>query len=152
MDFDPDLAWRDIRGEGFNAHIGPIRFARLSEMRFRAALRLDARHINVGGVCHGGVLMSLADVAMGAGSYAAGPDHPCATISFDAQFVAAAKRDQWLVAEARQLRRVRALSFMEAELWSGGRLVMRASGIWKYLESRTPASEPIDVDRGPRAD
>lgn len=141
---DPRLAWRDVRGAGFNAHIGPIRFAQISDTEFCAALRIDERHINVGGVCHGGVLMSLADVAMGAGSYAAGGDHPCATISFDAQFLAGAKRDQWLIARSRQLRRVRELSFMDCELVSGGRAVLRASGIWKYLASRGPGqSGPI---------
>lgn len=135
---DPALPWRDIRGEGFNAHVGPIRFARVGETEFAAALLIGARHINVGGVCHGGVLMTLADVAMGAGSYAAGGEHPCATISFDAQFLAAAKRDTWIIARARQLRRVRELSFMDCEMHADGRLVMRANGIWKYLASRGP--------------
>lgn len=144
MDFDPSLPWRDIRGEGFNAHIGPIRFAQVSPTRFHAALELGAIHMNSGGVCHGGVLMSLADLAMGAGSFAAGGDHPCATIAFDAQFLAAAKRGERLLAEACQLRRVRELSFMECALWSGGRQVMRASGIWKYLASRAPGERPIE--------
>ncbi|MEM1343613.1 MAG: PaaI family thioesterase [Pseudomonadota bacterium] len=138
MDLDPALDWRDIRGDGFNAHIGPIRFARRDQTRFAAALEVRAIHINVGGVCHGGVLLSLVDVAMGAGTFAAGDDHPCATISLDAHFLAAAKLGQTLLVEARQSRRVRMLSFMECTLHAGGRHVMRASGIWKYLESRAP--------------
>jgi len=138
MDYDPSLPWREVRGEGFNRHIGPIRFAQLSGDRFHAALEVRDIHINVGGVCHGGVLLSLADVAMGAGTYAAGGDHPCATIEIDGHFLAAAKRGQLLLADARQNRRVKALSFMQCEIWAGGRQVMRASGIWKYLDSRTP--------------
>lgn len=138
---DPALAWRDIRGTGFNVTIGPIRFAHRSQTEFSAALRIEERHINVGGVCHGGVLMSLADVAMGAGSYAAGGDHPCATVSFDAHFVAAAKRDQWLIAESRQVRAAGGLSFMDCTLCAGGRTVMRASGIWKYLSSKAPGTQ-----------
>ncbi|MEM9144978.1 MAG: PaaI family thioesterase [Pseudomonadota bacterium] len=135
---DPAWPWRDVEGTGFNAHIGPMRFARLSPTEFAAALLIGDQHINIGGVCHGGVLMSLADVAMGAGSFAAGDDHPCATISFDAQFLAAAKHGQWLIARSQQMRRVRELSFMACALSSGGRPVMRASGIWKYLASRGP--------------
>jgi len=138
MEIDPTLPWRDVRGSGFNAHIGPIRFARAGEDEWRAALEIDDRHINVGGVCHSGVLLSLADVAMGTATYAAGPDHPCATIELSAQFLAAAKMGQTLHAAARQLRRVRELSFMECEIWAGGRQVMHASGIWKYLASRRP--------------
>ncbi len=142
MDFDPSLPWRDVRGEGFNAHIGPIRFAEIAPGRYAAALEVRAIHINVGGVCHGGALMSLADVAMGAGSYAAGGDRPCATITFDAEFLAAAKLGQTLLAEARQLRAVRDLSFMDCALHAGGRQVLRASGIWKYLSSERPGAVP----------
>ncbi len=140
MQFDPSLPWRDVRGEGFNAHIGPIRVAVVSATEFRAALEIRDIHVNLGGVCHGGVLLSLADVAMGAGSFAAGEDHPCATIDLSAQFLAAAKPGEWLLAEARQLRRVRSLSFMDCTVWSGGRQVLNASGIWKYLDSREPGA------------
>ncbi len=140
MEYDPDLPWREVRGEGFNAHIGPIRFAPLGERRWCAALEIDGRHVNVGGVCHGGVLLSLADVAMGASTFAAGDGHPCATIQLDGQFLAAAKAGQRLLAEATQLRRVRELSFMACEIRAGGRQVMRAGGIWKYLSSRAPGA------------
>jgi uncharacterized protein (TIGR00369 family) len=142
MEHDPALPWREIRGEGFNAHIGPVRFAPLSEARFHAALELGPIHMNSNGVCHGGVLMSVADLAMGAGSFAAGGEHPCATIAFDAQFLAPAREGETLLADARQLRRARELSFMECTLWSGGRQVMRASGIWKYLSGKGPAARP----------
>jgi len=133
MEFDPSLPWRDVRGEGFNAHIGPVRFAERGTGRYAAALALRPIHINVGGVCHGGVLLSLADIAMGTGTYTAAGGRPCATIGFDAQFVAAAKEGQTLVADVRQIRMVRDLSFMECSLHAGGRQVMRASGTWKYL-------------------
>ena len=135
MDLDPALEWRDVAGSGFNRHIGPIRFAEREPGRYVAALTLRDIHINIGGVCHGGVLLSLADIAMGASTYAAGGNRPCATIDLDAKFIAAAKEGQTLVAETRQLRLVRALSFMECEIEAGGRLVMRAGGIWKYLET-----------------
>ena len=141
MQYDPDLAWRDIRGEGFNAQIGPIRFAELGESRWCATLVLDARHVNVGGVCHGGVLLSLADVAMGAATFAAGGGHPCATIQMDGHFLAAARSGQRLVAAATQLRKVRDLSFMACDVWAEERQVMRASGTWKYLSSRAPGAE-----------
>ncbi len=145
MEYDPDLPWRDVRGEGFNAHIGPMRFAPLGEgpageRRYCASLVLDGRHINVGGVCHGGVLLSLADVAMGAATFDAGGGHPCATIQMDGHFLAAAKAGQRLVAMAEQLRLVRGLSFMRCEIWAEGRRVFRASGTWKYLASGAPGA------------
>lgn len=140
MEYDPDLPWRDIRGEGYNAHIGPIRFAPLGENRWCATLVLDARHTNVGGICHGGVLLDLADVAMGASTFISADRRPCATIQLDGHFLAAAKPGQRLVAVATQLRRVRELSFMQCAIWAEGRQVMRASGTWKYLASRGPGA------------
>ena len=75
---------------------------------------------------------------MGTATYEAGDSHPCATIEMDCHFVAAAKEGRPLVARAAQIRRVSGLSFMECTLESGGRQVMRASGVWKYLTSRAP--------------
>jgi uncharacterized protein (TIGR00369 family) len=144
MEYNPGLPWREVRGEGYNAHIGPIRFAPLGDSRWCVTVVLDDRHVNVGGVCHGGMLLSLADVAMGASTFTAGGGRPCATIQMDSHFLAAAKAGQRLVAVATQLRKVRALSFMQCEIWAEGRQVMRASGTWKYLASGAPGAK----DRG----
>ncbi|MBK0398695.1 PaaI family thioesterase [Limibaculum sp. M0105] len=140
MEFDESLPWRRVRGEGFNAHVGPVQIARAGETVWHAALDIEPRHINVGGVCHGGVILFVADVAMGAATFESGGGHPCATIDLDCHFLAAAKRGERLLARAEQMRRVRGLSFMQCELWSGGRQVARGAGIWKYLESRAPGS------------
>jgi len=140
MEYDPNLPWRDVRGTGFNGHVGPDRFAPMGGNRWCASIVLDARHINVGGVCHGGMLLSLADVAMGAATFAAGDGHPCATIQMDSHFLAAARKGQRLLAAATQLRKVRDLSFMQCEIWSEDRQVMRASGTWKYLTKTAPGA------------
>lgn len=139
MDDDSTLPWRDIRGSGFNAHIGPVRFAKVDETTWKAALVLDERHMNTGGVCHGGVLLTLADTAMGTSTFEAGGGRPCATIQLDSHFVAAAKPGQTLVATARQVRAVSGLSFMSCEIVAGGRQVFRASGVWKYLNREASA-------------
>jgi uncharacterized protein (TIGR00369 family) len=141
MEFDDSLPWRTVRGEGFNAHAGPAEIARAGQNEWHAYITVEARHINVGGVCHGGVILWLADVTMGTATFEAGDGHPCATIEMDCHFLAAAKKGERLMCRATQLRRVRGLSFMSCELWSGGRQVARASGLWKYLESRSPGSK-----------
>ncbi|MEL6478221.1 MAG: PaaI family thioesterase [Pseudomonadota bacterium] len=142
MQFDPNLPWRNLKGEGFNDHIGPVRFARAGETLWHATLVVDHRHRNSGGVCHGGVSMTLADLAMGAASYEAGGSRPCSTIQMDSHFIAAGKEGQRLLAAATQLRLVRDLSFMRCDIWAIGeettRQVLRASGVWKYLASRKP--------------
>lgn len=144
--FDETLPWRDIRGGGFNAHIGPVRFARAGENLWQGMLIVDERHRNSGGVCHGGVTLTLADLTMGTATFEAGGGHPCATIEMDSHFLAAAREGERLLSIARQLRKARDLSFMECDIWAlapdgGGRQVLRASGLWKHLASRRPAPE-----------
>ena len=138
MEFDESLPWRTIRGDGFNAHVGPCRIARAGPAEWHSVLEIEDRHINVGGVCHGGVILWMADTTMGTSSFEGGGGRPCATIDMNCQFIAAAKNGELLMVRSRQLRLVRDLSFMECELWSGGRQVARASGIWKYLASKPP--------------
>lgn len=149
MDLD-GLDWRALRPAGFNAYVGPMRFAPGGEGLWYAALDLDDRHMNVGGVCHGGVYMTLADVAMGAGAWEAGGRHPCATIELQGHFMAAAKNGQTLLATTRLDRRAGGLAFMQCELTAGDRLCLRASGIWKYLSSKKAAA-PGEQGEGPES-
>ena len=136
MDTTKQPEWREITDSAFNSHVGPIRFARVNETTWLAELVLTPKHMNKGGVCHGGVYMTLADVAMGAAAFEAGGNQPCATVDFDAHFLAAAKLGQVLLATARLNRLVSGICFMECELTAGGRTCLRASGIWKYLSKR----------------
>lgn len=135
MDYDPSLPWRDVEGEGFNAHVGPIQVADLGE-EWRFALKLDARHMNSAGVCHGGLQMSLADCGLGTCAYFAAGKRSVATIDFEAHFLAAAKEGQMLHGAARVARKAREFLFMEGQLWSGERQVLRCSGIWAIRQHR----------------
>lgn len=145
-DYDPSLPWRRLKGGGFNDHIGPVLLARADPDAWHATLIIDERHRNAGGVCHGGVTMTLADLTMGSATYEAGGSRACATIEMDSHFLAAAKESQRLLAVATQLRMVRDLSFMSCEIWAlsdekEARQILRASGIWKYLASRAPGDK-----------
>ena len=145
MEDDPAVHWREIRGDGFNGLVGPIAFARAADDAWQARLELEPRHMNSRGVCHGGVLLALADTAMGTATYEAGGQHPCATIELGGHFLAPAMQGQAALALVRQERRTRELSFMSAEIHAGGRVVMRASGIWKYLASGRPGTPRADL-------
>ena len=146
MEYDPTLNWRDVKDDGFNEFVGPMRFATLEraddtpvgQPRWQLALALDRRHVNLGGVCHGGVLMATADVAMGISASRSADGHRCATVDFQSHFLAAAKIDHWLVVSVRLNRLVSGLAFMEAETWCAGRKCFVASGIWKMLSSGAP--------------
>lgn len=135
MEFNADLDWRVIDDQGFNTHIGPIRFADAGD-HWIGALDLQRHHMNLGGVSHGGVYMSFADTTMGVAAYQASGQQRAATIDFTAHFLAAAKEGQTLLCAARLNRFVSGVVFMEAELWAGGRQCMAAKGIWKLLSKQ----------------
>ncbi|MEL6507359.1 MAG: PaaI family thioesterase [Pseudomonadota bacterium] len=141
----PDLTtldWRDALAESFSTLIGPMAFAydpSADNERWYARLTVDDQHLNLGGVCHGGVLLTLADNAMGSAAYMAGGRIPCATIELSSQFIAGVHKGESVIAEAIMTRRTPEIAFLTATLWatqrkSGpDRIAMKASGIWKYL-------------------
>lgn len=128
---DPD--WRPLTDSGFTDHLGAVEFARVGEAEWAFRLELGPQHINAGGVCHGGVGLTLLDCGMGSAAWEAGGCKPCATIELDSHFLAAAKIGQRLEGWAKVIRRTGELAFVEGGLSSGGRETMRARGIWKYL-------------------
>ena len=140
MTYDPSLEWRDIKGRGFQDLIGPIQLADLPGGDLAFALQLDDRHTNANGVCHGGVLMSVADSSMGSCAFASA-GRPVATIDFECDFLAAAKIGTMLYGTAKVARRARNFIFMEADLHAGERRVLRASGIWAVLAENSGARD-----------
>lgn len=139
------LDWRVLRPSGFNAHTGPMYFASAGENEWFVTLELDERHMNHGGFCHGGVLLTLADTSMGTAAFEAAGKRFCATVGLQSHFIAMAKRGQTLIAHARLDRMAGGLAFMQAELHAGGRLCMRASGIWKVLARERALPDPNPV-------
>ncbi|MEL6113053.1 MAG: PaaI family thioesterase [Pseudomonadota bacterium] len=146
----PDLCaldWRDALTESFSTLIGPMGFAYdppseeepAGKERWYARLTVDTQHLNLGGVCHGGVLMTLADNAMGSAAYMAGGRKPCATIELTSQFIAGVHTGEILIAEAQITRRTPEIAFLTGTVWATARtngpdrIAMTASGIWKYL-------------------
>ncbi len=130
MKYDPTLPWRDIEGEGFNDHVGPIRFAQVGEAAYHFALSLEARHMNSVGVAHGGLMMTVADAGMGTSAFTAAGQRAVATIDFECDFLAPGKLGQMLHGKAHVVRKAREFLFMQADLYADTRHVLRASGIW----------------------
>ncbi|MEM7060464.1 MAG: PaaI family thioesterase [Pseudomonadota bacterium] len=133
MNLDPDLEWKVVDDKGFNTHVGPMLHAR-SDDTWYGSIQLSDHHINLGGVCHGAVYMALADVTMGIAALQLSEWRQCATIDFQAQFMAAAKKGQTLLCAAILNRAVGDLVFMQAEIWAEGRQCAHSSAIWKVLE------------------
>ena len=140
MMYDDSLPWRDITGQGFHALLGPIQIAEMPDGTMPFALLLDDRHTNANGVCHGGVMMSVADSAMGSCAFHAA-QNPVATVDFECDFLAAGRIGDRLHGIAKIARKARNIVFMESDLYSNDRRVMRASGIWAILPENSRARD-----------
>ncbi len=114
----------------FGRLIGPV-YERLEEDgTYARALRVEDRHTNLGGVVHGGVLMSFADVVLGTVSYRhAG--RPGASVRMVSDFVAPARAGDWLEGRGRVTEATRSIVFAAGELTVDGRTILTMSGTYK---------------------
>lgn len=118
-------------------------FAQTLEARLEGErLVMDAgpEHLNLNGVVHGGVLMSLLDMAMATAVGATlGPEERAASIELGTHFLAAARPGR-LVATGRVVRRGRTLAFAEGEVQDAdGKPLARGKGIWAITPKRAGA-------------
>jgi acyl-coenzyme A thioesterase 13 len=109
------------------------------------SIKLEGRHMNPGGVLHGGVLTTLMDEATAHAIVTVRglevmAEAPLATVDMNVSFLAAARPGDELQCEARTLRVGRAVAFAEAEVRRRGRGDLVAKGRFTYaiLNPRGP--------------
>ena len=93
---------------------------------------VEARHLNINQVVHGGVYATILDTAMGGAVVTLlKPDEVTATTSLYVEFLRPAREGQRLVARGEVVRRGRHLAFVEGNLEDGeGRRLSQAHGTW----------------------
>src|SRR5471032_1547762 len=120
--------------DDFVGLIGPLWY-KVEGEKIRVGLPLEPRHGNPMGWAHGGLLVTVADMVMGAGSgHATGIRWPHPTVSLSTEFVRGAKLGQWLEGTARVARRTLNFCFCSCDLVSGGEIVLVATGVFKVPE------------------
>ncbi len=128
----PD-GWRPLPGlSPFNALVGPL-YERRVNANLSLALRIETKHTNSRGICHGGVLATLADVALGYAMQAhvqadQGPRFITVQLSLD--YAGSAKLGDW-IESAVEIQRVGSrLAFANGYLVAEGERIVRASAIF----------------------
>ena len=123
----------DGRGE-FQLHNGPW-FHRISEVDpglVEHALFVLPRHANGLGVLHGGMLSAFMDGLLG-GAATRGAGRPGMTVHLSVDFLRMVRRGVWLMGEARMTHATQDLAFAEGRALVRGRVVGRASGVFKLM-------------------
>lgn len=110
--------------------IGPL-WQRLDGEQLRVALRVQANQINANGSAHGGLIATLADVAISAAILRGSDQLPPSTINLSLDFTAPAQLGQWLEARTDIIRRSRRMAFAQCMISADGVDIVRASAIFK---------------------
>jgi len=123
------------RIDPFELHIGPL-FETGEAGAKRFGLRVDARHINMRGIIHGGMLMTLADAAFGQAAWDATDHGDVVTLNMQSQFLGPAKEGDWIEVAPVLTRRTRSMLFLRGDFTVDGTPVYSVSSVWKILAPR----------------
>jgi uncharacterized protein (TIGR00369 family) len=118
------------RGSPFVALLGPI-FHKTSGRHHVIGLRIEHKHTNIRGIAHGGMLVTLADTALGiALSLETDGKRPMVTANLSTDFLDAAHPGDWVEAHV-DIQRIGArLAFASCHLMIDGKRILRASGVF----------------------
>lgn len=123
----------DRRGP-FSEHNGPIFFRDGATPPVQGFWALR-RHCNGLGIVHGGMLASFLDGLLGH-TVSAHTGKIGVTIHLSVDYLAMARRGEWIEGEGRVTRAARDVVFAEARAHAGGEDLARATAIFKLMERR----------------
>ena len=118
-----------LAGE-FAHTVGPF-YQKRTAGGWRFGMLAEPRHTNPAGVVHGGVLITFLDHVLGKLVWDALKGEIAATVSLNADLLAAAKPGDWIEAEGKITRRTRSLVFIRGRAYLGDKAIATASGVWK---------------------
>jgi uncharacterized protein (TIGR00369 family) len=124
--------WKELPSQtGFIGVNGPL-YGRLVDGKLEMGFRVEARHCNPIGACHGGMLMTFADMVLGVtGSFAVPESGLLPTISIAGDFIAAVSEGDWVACRGEVLRVTRNLVFLQGALTANDVPCLRWNGILK---------------------
>ncbi|SEJ83286.1 Thioesterase superfamily protein [Marinovum algicola] len=113
-------------GERFN---GPY-YIRRADGATTLGFRVQKRHLNAVGTCHGGLLAVFADM-LGYGINVGDHSGAAPTVTLSIDFLAPAREGDWVEASPELVRETRSLIFFQAVMRVGNGPVARCNGLYK---------------------
>lgn len=102
-------------------------------------MRIAPKHLNLRGIPHGGLMVTLADSALGfAVNHARGGALSVVTVSLTTDFVEAAGLGDWVEVHVDIQRVGSRMAFANCYLQVGERRILRASGVFAVVSPITP--------------
>ena len=145
QDFDPLP-----RGLGFTDSLQPI-YRKVAGDSATFGLVVGPQHSNTMGLCHGGVLMTLADIAAATGANLVhGAMSGSPTINLSLNFIASARQGQWLHAEAEHVSVKRRFGFCSGGIYNSVGVVARFSATVYFPDHNGMLKDASGVDLLPQ--
>ena len=125
----------------FNDLVGPF-YSKLEGNVISVGLRIEERHCNSRGICHCGLLATLADIALGYACVIAGGTEGRAgsfvTTNLSVDYLAPAHVGDWVQSDVKVLNPGSRTATANGFLVANGNPVVRASATFRMIKSRTP--------------
>jgi acyl-coenzyme A thioesterase 13 len=110
--------------------VGPV-YARGAGSDLVLGLRAETKHCNARGTVHGGMLATLADVALGyTMAFASDPPGNLVTANLSLDYAGTAKAGDWLEAQVDIQKQGSRLSFANCYILVGAQRIVRASAVF----------------------
>jgi acyl-coenzyme A thioesterase PaaI-like protein len=126
---------------GFGRQIGPL-FEKRDETGVYRAFRVEEYHTNGMMNAHGGMVMTFADMAWGA-AVEKDEDTWWVTVRLLCDFLSGAPMGSFVEGKGEVVGRQDDVFTVEGRIWTGDKLLMRGTGIFKVIERRDGAQKPF---------
>ena len=117
------------RPNPFNEMVGPF-YERRRGTEVSLGLRIEKRHCNSRDICHGGLLATLADLALGYSALAVGGQSSFVTVSLSLDFAGSARAGDWVESEVEVQKTGSRLAFANGYLIANDVRIVRASAVF----------------------
>ena len=126
------------RGGPFLAALGPL-YVKTGGGTPVIGLRVEEKHLNTRGIAHGGMLVTLADSALGiALATSSTPPQPMVTVNLSTDFADPARAGDWIEAHVDIQKVGKRFAFANCYLVVGTRRILRASGVFALVPPAKP--------------
>ena len=115
----------------FNALVGPLYGRKRRGKELSIGVRIEEKHTNSRGICHGGVLATLADLSLGYAMHAkSGGKGAFVTAHLTVDYAGAARVGDWIEADVEVQRMGSRLAFANCYLVVDERRIVHASALF----------------------
>jgi uncharacterized protein (TIGR00369 family) len=128
----PDGFERLPVGLGYTDSLQPV-YRRIEGEGASFGLLVEAQHSNTMGICHGGVLMTLADITAATGAnLARGVTAGSPTVHLSIDYISSARMGQWVQANVENVSAKRRFGFCSGGIYNSAGVVARFSGTFYF--------------------